>query len=204
MNIDKQDLISRLDEWVLEQRYQEYSENTLKQYRANVMKFIEWLPDNDEPITKDTTLAYKNYLGTMAGSSNSLNTWIVTINKYLKWLGSGDLAIINDDGDFIFHGRKDFQIKHMGQRIELGEIESVCSSLKSIKECCCLYDNNKKKIILFYTTYEKDVLVADIKDELKKYLPSYMIPNKFILLETMPKNHNGKINRSQLKADYSL
>lgn len=93
MSIDKQDLISRLDEWVLEQRYQEYSENTLKQYRANVMKFIDWLPDNNEPITKDTTLAYKNYLGTMAGSSNSLNTWIVTINKYLKWLGSGDLAI---------------------------------------------------------------------------------------------------------------
>lgn len=90
--MDKQDLISRLDEWILEQKYQEYSENTLKQYRANVMKFIDWLPD-DEPITKDTTLEYKKYLGTIAGSTNSINTWIVTINKYLKWLDMKDIVI---------------------------------------------------------------------------------------------------------------
>lgn len=91
--MNKQDLYSRLDEWILEQRYQEYSTNTLKQYRANVMKFINWLPDDDKPITKDTTLKYKEYLGTKAGSTNSINTWIVTINKYLKWLGRNDLVI---------------------------------------------------------------------------------------------------------------
>lgn len=89
----KEDLLSRLDEWIIEQKYQEYSENTLKQYRANVIKFINWLPDNDEPITKDTTLAYKKYLTTIAGSTNSINTWIVTINKFLKWLDLKDLAI---------------------------------------------------------------------------------------------------------------
>lgn len=89
----KEDLLSRLDEWIIEQKYQEYSENTLKQYRANVMKFINWLPDNDEPITKDTTLAYKKYLTIIAGSTNSINTWIVTINKFLKWLDLKDLAI---------------------------------------------------------------------------------------------------------------
>ena len=91
--MDKQGLISRLDEWILEQKDQDYSENTLKQYKANVMKFINWLPDNDDPITKDTTLAYKKYLGTVAGSTNSINTWIVTINKYLKWLGLKDIVI---------------------------------------------------------------------------------------------------------------
>ena len=91
--MDKQGLISRLDEWILEQKDQDYSENTLKQYKANVMKFIKWLPDNDDPITKDTTLAYKKYLGTVAGSTNSINTWIVTINKYLKWLGLKDIVI---------------------------------------------------------------------------------------------------------------
>ena len=91
--MSKQDLISRLDEWILEQKYQEYSDNTLKQYKANVQKFIDWLPDNDDPITKDTTLEYKKYLGTIAGSTNSINTWIVTINKYLKWLGMKDIII---------------------------------------------------------------------------------------------------------------
>lgn len=90
--MDKHILISRLDEWILEQKLQEYSENTLKQYKANVLKFINWLPDNEE-ITKFTTLKYKEYLGTIAGSSNSINTWIVTINKYLKWLDGSDLVI---------------------------------------------------------------------------------------------------------------
>ena len=91
--MNKQGLISRLDEWILEQKYQEYSENTLKQYKANVQKFIDWLPDDGKPITKDTTLEYKKYLGTIAGSTNSINTWIVTINKYLKWLGMQDIII---------------------------------------------------------------------------------------------------------------
>ena len=54
IKVDKQTLISRLDEWILEQKLQEYSENTLKQYKANVLKFINWLPDNEE-ITKITT-----------------------------------------------------------------------------------------------------------------------------------------------------
>ena len=89
----KEDLKSSLDEWILEHKYQEYSNNTLKQYKANVLKFIDWLPDNRNPITKDTTLAYKSYLSTIAGSTNSINTWIVIINKYLKWLNMKDLVI---------------------------------------------------------------------------------------------------------------
>lgn len=88
----KAELRSKLDEWILEQKYQEYAETTLTQYKANVLKFIDWL-DADEEITKDTTLRYKLYLGEVAGSTNSINVWIVTINKFLKWLGLNDLTI---------------------------------------------------------------------------------------------------------------
>lgn len=88
----KVELKERLDEWILEQKYQEYAETTLRQYKANVLKFINWL-DDDEEITKDTTLRYKMYLGTVAGSTNSINVWIVTLNKFLKWLGINELTI---------------------------------------------------------------------------------------------------------------
>lgn len=88
----KEELRSKLDEWILEQKYQEYAETTLTQYKANVLKFIDWL-DSDEEITKDTTLRYKMYLGEVAGSTNSINVWIVTINKFLKWLGLNNLTI---------------------------------------------------------------------------------------------------------------
>lgn len=89
--MNKADLLARLDEWILEQKYQEYSQSTLNQYKANVLKFITWCPDGE--ITKDTMLNYKMYLGEVAGSTNSINTWIVEINKYLKWLDQKDLTI---------------------------------------------------------------------------------------------------------------
>lgn len=88
----KADLISKLDEWILEQKYQEYAQSTLNQYRANVQKFIDWLPE-DEEITKDTMLKYKMHLGEIAGSTSSINTWIVEVNKFLKWLDQKDLCL---------------------------------------------------------------------------------------------------------------
>ena len=88
----KSDLIPKLDEWILEQRLQEYAQSTLSQYRANVQKFIDWLPE-DEEIDKETMLRYKLYLGEIAGSTSSINVWIVETNKFLKWLGLKDLTI---------------------------------------------------------------------------------------------------------------
>lgn len=88
----KEELMPKLDEWILEQKYQEYEQSTLNQYRANTLKFIEWLPDGKE-ITKDTMLRYKQHLGEIAGSTNSINVWIVTVNKFLKWMGHPELTL---------------------------------------------------------------------------------------------------------------
>ena len=88
----KSDLIPKLEEWILEQRLQEYAQTTLNQYRANVQKFIDWLPE-DEQLTKDTMLKYKMHLGEVAGSTSSINTWIVEVNKFLKWLDQKDLCL---------------------------------------------------------------------------------------------------------------
>lgn len=91
----KEDLLIKLDEWINEQLYQEYSENTLKQYRANVLKFINWLPDNGEEINKETTISYKKYLYELKPrpKTSSINTWIIELNKFLKWLELNDLTI---------------------------------------------------------------------------------------------------------------
>ena len=93
--ITKHELIIKLDEWINEQKYQEYSKNTLKQYKANVFKFINWLQD-DEPITKQTTMNYKEYLYELdpRPKTSSINTWIIELNKFLKWLELKDLTIL--------------------------------------------------------------------------------------------------------------
>ena len=115
---------------------------------------------------------------------------------------SGDLAVLDDCGNLVFKCRKDFQIKHMGHRVELGEIESVCSSIKDIKDCCCLYDEKHKKIVLFYSLNGNVQIVDTIKEDIKTNLPNYMIPNKYVNLDSMPKNANGKTDRTLLKKKF--
>ena len=109
---------------------------------------------------------------------------------------TGDLAQINQYGEFVYAGRKDFQIKHMGHRIELGEIETAVLSVNEVESGCCLYDDKRSRIVLFYTG---DIEEKALMDKIKDLVPSYMMPNKHYHLEEMPKNLNGKIDRQKLK-----
>lgn len=92
----KKDLEKYLDSWILEQKYDELSENTLKTYKNGISKFIQWLDDSgysDINISKDITIEYKLYLREISCSINSANAWITTLNKFLKWLKLDDLKI---------------------------------------------------------------------------------------------------------------
>ena len=92
MQMDKSDLEISLKEWVLEQRLQEYEKSTLDRYEANVRKFIEWLPDGAE-LTKELLIEYKEHLVEELGSTNTINTNLVEVNKFLKWLGLKECCV---------------------------------------------------------------------------------------------------------------
>ena len=122
-------------------------------------------------------------------------------NEYLDTiLKTGDLGKYDSEGNIVYISRKDFQIKHMGHRIELAEIEIFANALDIVDSSCCLYDTKRNKIVLFFTAkepcedYNKEITVR-----LKEKLPVYMIPNRFVKLDEMPKNKNGKIDRNLLK-----
>lgn len=109
---------------------------------------------------------------------------------------TGDLACLNERGEYVFASRKDFQIKHMGHRIELGEIETFAAAIDNMRRVCCVFSEARGKIFMFY---EGDLDKTEVVNELKKKLPKYMIPNVFRQLEHMPYNKNGKIDRKRLK-----
>lgn len=111
---------------------------------------------------------------------------------------TGDLVKYNERGELIYVCRKDFQIKHQGHRIELGEIEMAAGSLDGIEQNCAIYDNNKKRIILICKTSEK-VDKKEIYQNLKQKLPQYMLPAQIEVVNEMPLNLNGKIDRAKLK-----
>lgn len=109
---------------------------------------------------------------------------------------TGDLAHYDEDKNIIYDGRMDYQIKHLGYRIELGEIENNVSSIEHIAQAACIYREDKDVIVCCYSgNLEEDIL----KRALKEKLPFYMIPQRYIRMNSLPMNTNGKIDREKLK-----
>ncbi len=121
-------------------------------------------------------------------------------HNYLEMIyRTGDLGMYNEKEELIFISRKDFQIKHMGHRIELSEVELAIERIRNIVRVCCIYDDKKDKIIAFYQGKADDKAIFK---EISNMLPSFMIPNRFIVVEEMPLNKNGKIDRNALMELY--
>ena len=112
---------------------------------------------------------------------------------------TGDLVRIGEYGELLYCGRKDFQIKHMGYRIELGEIEAAASSIEKMEICVCIYDQVADKIIMIYQAKLEESMVMEA---LKKKVPHYMEPAKYIRVKRMPMNANGKIDRAWLNKNH--
>lgn len=108
---------------------------------------------------------------------------------------TGDLGRYDENGDLVFSGRKDFQIKYMGHRIELEEIEREMAALDGVDRCCCLFDEKRSRLKGFYVgTVEKEALHAAMKEK----LPAFMVPGILRQVEAMPLTKNGKIDRKKL------
>ncbi|KAI0031959.1 alpha-aminoadipate reductase Lys1p [Vararia minispora EC-137] len=136
---------------------------------------------------------------------------------------SGDLGRYMPDGIVECTGRADDQVKIRGFRIELGEIDTHLSQHPLVRENVTLVrrDKDEEKILVSYfvpldspdlDAYASDVpdadvvggirkyrrLIKDIREHLKKKLPSYSVPSLFVPLKRMPLNPNGKIDKPAL------
>ena len=112
---------------------------------------------------------------------------------------TGDMGKIDDNGNIIYLGRADNQIKYQGHRIELGEIESATMSIDGIKRVCAVYSNVRNKIVLFVTSSNRDLTAKSIYQNMKLKIPQYMLPTEINIYENLPLNMNGKIDRVKLK-----
>ncbi|KAK2460999.1 hypothetical protein APHAL10511_006940 [Amanita phalloides] len=140
---------------------------------------------------------------------------------------SGDLGRYMPDGIVECTGRADDQVKIRGFRIELGEIDTHLSQHPLVRENVTLVrrDKDEEKILVSYfvpldgpslAAYASDMaeeeeakgvvsgirkyrrLIKDIREHLKKKLPSYSVPSLFVPLLRMPLNPNGKIDKPAL------
>ncbi|OUM56948.1 hypothetical protein PIROE2DRAFT_18228 [Piromyces sp. E2] len=120
-----------------------------------------------------------------------------------KMYRTGDLGKWNENGEIICLGRIDFQIKLRGQRIELGEIETTVNEVEGIKQSVVIDGRDPKTddqyLICYYISESDDInMKKEIRNHLKQKLPTYMIPNYFKRIESIPITNNGKLNRKAL------
>ena len=122
--------------------------------------------------------------------------------KKLYW--TGDVVRYLGDGNLEFWGRSDDQIKIRGYRIEPGEIEAALLDHAEVNTAAVTtYDSTEgRKELVAYVVSGKPSTpdTASLKDHLKKRLAPYMIPAKFVFLETLPLTANGKLDKRRLPA----
>ncbi len=107
---------------------------------------------------------------------------------------TGDLVRMDNNGLLHYVGRKDYQIKLHGQRIELGEIER-CLLNTSISACVVIKWNDDHLVSYVQSS---DIDEERLREHCRSHLPPHMIPSIFIVLEQLPLNANGKIDRKLL------
>lgn len=116
---------------------------------------------------------------------------------------TGDLARIGDDGLIDFVGRVDTQIKSRGHRIELGEIEAALNAEETIQECAVIALRSDgfegATLCCAYAPRPGGTLKpAEVRRRLAALLPAYMLPSRWLCLDRLPKNANGKTDRRAL------
>lgn len=114
---------------------------------------------------------------------------------------SGDLALYRPDGNLVYLGRTDHQVKVRGFRIELGEIEATLLQHTAVRDAVLItYENQPDNIqIIAYVVPEQEPpSVGELRTYLGTKLPAHMIPAAFIMLPKLPRTANAKVDREAL------
>ncbi|MCR6651364.1 MAG: AMP-binding protein [Cellvibrionaceae bacterium] len=152
------------------------------------------------------------YLGGEGLARGYLNRGAMTSEKFIadpfdaaggRLYRTGDLVRWNKDGELEYLGRIDHQVKIRGFRIEIGEVEAQLRALPEIKEAVVLAQEGPhgSRLLGYAVPYFPQTIDgAEIRKRLGDFLPEYMVPSVITLLDKVPVNTNGKIDRNALPA----
>ncbi|SEO66594.1 Phosphopantetheine attachment site, partial [Duganella sp. CF517] len=114
---------------------------------------------------------------------------------------TGDLVRWNQDGQLEYLGRIDHQVKIRGFRIELGEIEAQLLAQADVREAVVLaLDGPAGARLVGYVSAQagQTLVAAELREKLGETLPDYMVPSAIVVMDALPINANGKVDRKAL------
>ncbi|WP_460129090.1 amino acid adenylation domain-containing protein [Pseudomonas sp. H1_D05] len=114
---------------------------------------------------------------------------------------TGDVARYLADGNIEYLGRNDDQVKIRGLRIELGEIQAHLAQVDGVREAAVLAREDVPGDQRLVAYYSGELVETDqLRSQLLKHLPAYMVPAVFVNLPALPLSPNGKLDRQALPA----
>lgn len=113
---------------------------------------------------------------------------------------TGDLAMWLEDGNIEYLGRIDDQVKIRGFRVELGDIENAFSKLDYIMDAAILTkkDRHGETSLVAYYVADSSPGIEEIREDLSKTIPFYMIPSSIVRIQEMPVTSSGKPDKKKL------
>jgi amino acid adenylation domain-containing protein len=117
---------------------------------------------------------------------------------------TGDLARMRGNGELEFRGRSDEQVKIRGHRIELAEVRQALAAHPEVKQVFLLVreDQPGDKRLTAYVTLRRPLPAAQdsLRRHAKDKLPPHMLPAAYVVMDSIPLNTNGKVDRQALLA----
>lgn len=115
---------------------------------------------------------------------------------------SGDIGIMQPDGNLLFLYRKDTQEMILGRRVEPAEVQNIlceCPEVEKGEVCACVDEQHLPYLIAYIVPKDKRIFkVSAVRKRMEKFLPPYMIPEFFVRMDSMPVTPNGKVNHTAL------
>ena len=160
---------------------------------------LELVPDGEpgEVLITGDCLALR-YLNNPAQTAERFIQWRHPSLGEIRAYRTGDRASLNNDGTYQFRGRRDNQVKiNGGYRVELSEIEVVIGKLSGVSQVKVIVREDQpgqKKIVAYLIVSGAGMAEKDVKKEVSLQLPTFMVPDHFVILEKFPFTVSGKID----------
>ncbi len=121
-----------------------------------------------------------------------------------RMFATGDLVCHLPDGRLLFKGRSDHQVKIRGARVELGEVEAALLDNSTVSEAAVILQTDptgEAALAAFVVGARRERLDSQsVREALRQVVPDYMVPAHITVLDALPLNSSGKIDRPALEA----